>query len=69
MKLNNIISENLRRLTLNTKYPNKTLSELCGVNKATVSHWMDIDAPFRPSLENLIKIADYYHVSVDEIVR
>ena len=69
MKLNNIISGNLRRLTLNTKFPNKTLAGLCDVNKATVSHWMDMDNPQRPSLENLIKIADYYHVSVDDIVR
>lgn len=69
MELNKIISDNLRKLVVNTKFPNKTLAQLCEVTKGTVSHWMDMDNPQRPSLENLIKIADYYHVSVDDIVR
>ena len=54
-----IVRENLKRLTANTRYPKATIADVCHVTRGTVSHWFSETKPKLPSMECLIKIADY----------
>ena len=63
-----IIRDNLKRITANTRYPNATIANICGVTRGTVSHWFSETNPRLPSIDCLMKIADYYGVMVDTLL-
>ena len=63
-----IVRENLKRLTANTRYPKATIADVCHVTRGTVSHWFSETKPKLPSMECLIKIADYYQIMVDTLL-
>ena len=63
-----IVRENLKRLTANTRYPKATIADVCHVTRGTVSHWFSETKPKLPSMECLIKIADYFDCSLAFIV-
>lgn len=57
------IYENLLREHGSTTY---RVAKATGINKSTFTRWRERDGT--PTLENLIKIADYFGVSVDVFV-
>lgn len=63
-----IVRENLKRLTANTRYPKATIADVCHVTRGTVSHWFSETKPKLPSMECLMKIADYYQIMVDTLL-
>lgn len=63
-----IVRENLKRLTANTRYPKATIADVCHVTRGTVSHWFSEKDPKLPSMECLMKIADYYQIMVDTLL-
>ena len=63
-----IVRENLKRLTANTRYPKATIADVCHVTRGTVSHWFSETNPKLPSMECLMKIADYYQIMVDTLL-
>lgn len=63
-----IIRDNLERITANTRYPNATIAKVCDVTRGTVSHWFSKTNPRLPSIDCLMKIADYYGVMVDTLL-
>ena len=68
--MNNMEGKDLNRLKVvlaEKKRTNKWLAEQIGVDQATVSKWCTNSA--QPNLENLIEVARWLEVNVDEVLR
>ncbi len=61
-----MIANNIKYLRHLTKISQKTLAEHLGVPNTVVSNWENEE--YKPSTENIIKIADYFKVSVHDLV-
>ena len=59
-------SENLKELRKEKEIGQETLALELSVSVKTVSHWET--GYTQPSIEQLIKIADYFCVSLDELL-
>ena len=59
-------SMNLYELLKENRYKAKDLAEACGVTPAAVTHWMN--GTCMPSVENLKKIAQFFNVTLDELI-
>ncbi len=59
-------SENLKELRKEKEIGQETLALELSVSVKTVSHWET--GYTQPSIEQLIKIADYFGVSLDELL-
>ena len=58
----------LRRLRRNADVTQKQLGEILGITSAAIGKYEKHDNAY-PSIEVLIKIADYFHVSIDYLLR
>lgn len=58
-KLHELIKEN--------RYKIKDIAEVCGVSPSAVTHWLN--GSCMPSIENLKKIAEFFDVTIDELVK
>ena len=58
-----IFSERLKTLRKEKKLTQKELAEQIGISQKSYSHWET--GKNEPSLENLIKLADLFEVSLD----
>lgn len=62
----NVFSRNLKRLMYDNKISGIKLAKMCDVNKSAVSRWLN--AVSLPNDIRLQQIADYFHVSVDDLL-
>ena len=60
------LSENLKLLRRQTGIGQAKLAEMIGISPKTVSHWET--GYTEPSVDELIKLADVFDVSIDELV-
>lgn len=65
--MNNLLSENLKRLRLSGKYTQEQAAQLLAVSPQTVSRWET--AATMPDVMLLPKIAEIYGVTVDDLFR
>lgn len=63
---NNLFGKNLRELRQEKGYSQRKLGELIGVCNQTISFWET--GSREPDLEMLVKIADFFEVSVDYLL-
>lgn len=61
-----IFAENLKRLRLENNLSQKALAEKLNVNFRTISAWEK--AICEPSLDLLVKIADIFNESIDDLL-
>lgn len=59
-------SETLKALRTETKLGQDKLAEVLSISAKTVSHWET--GYTEPSIAQLIQLADYFGVSIDELV-
>ena len=57
-----ILSELIRE----NRYKAKDIAEACGVTPAAVTHWCNGSS--MPSVENLKKIAQFFGITIDELI-
>lgn len=60
------LSENLKLLRRQTGIGQAKLADMIGISPKTVSHWET--GYTEPSVDELIKLADVFDVSIDELV-
>ncbi|HAJ77600.1 MAG TPA: XRE family transcriptional regulator [Clostridiales bacterium] len=65
MKVN--FSENLKMLRLQNNVTQQDIAELCKTTTATVSRWEN--GVNEPDIYNLILLADYFEITIDELVK
>ena len=65
MKVN--FSENLKMLRLHNNVTQQDIAELCKTTTATVSRWEN--GVNEPDIYNLILLADYFEITIDELVK
>ena len=65
MKVN--FSENLKMLRLQNNVTQQDIAKLCKTTTATVSRWEN--GVNEPDIYTLILLADYFEITVDELVR
>lgn len=65
--MENIFGQNLEKLRLAKKISKRELSKKIGVTEATISYYES--GKRSPSSENLIKISDFFKVSIDVLLR
>lgn len=63
----NTLAVRLRALREQSRATQQQLATHCGVARATVAQWEA--ASKMPSRDNLVKLADYYRISLDDLVR
>lgn len=61
---NNIIVDSIKKLCKDKNITVSQLEKETGLSQGLVSKWMNTT----PSLDKIINIADYFHVSIDEVV-
>ena len=61
-----IFAKRLREIRIENKESQRELAEQLNVHKSAVSFWEN--GVFFPKVEELIKIADYYEVTLDKLV-
>lgn len=66
MEKKNKLGENLKQLRLEQKLTQQQLAMLLNLSLKTLSHWET--GYTEPSLDQLIALADYFHVSTDELL-
>jgi len=66
MKNNNFFKENLKMLRKEQELGQVQLSKLIGVSKSSISYWET--GKQEPTLTALIKLADFFNVSLDYLV-
>ena len=59
-------AENVKRLLEERDIPQTRLAEFLGVSRQTVNFW--IREKCEPSLDHLIRVADFFHVTTDELL-
>ncbi|MCL2570365.1 MAG: helix-turn-helix domain-containing protein [Firmicutes bacterium] len=59
-------AENLKKLRKDFRYTQKDLAEKLKLNQSNISDWEN--GISRPDYENLIKLADIFDVSIDELL-
>lgn len=59
-------NENLKSLRLSCGIGQKQLAELLNISLKTISHWET--GYSEPSIYQLIQLADYFDVTIDELV-
>lgn len=59
-------NENLKTFRLSQELGQKQLAEKLGISIKTVSHWET--GYTEPDISQLIKIADFFKISIDELV-
>lgn len=59
-------NENLKTFRLSQDLGQKQLAEKLGISIKTVSHWET--GYTEPDISQLIKIADFFKISIDELV-
>ena len=64
--MNNMLSENIRFLRTNAGINQITFADRMGVTKQCVSNWENDNV--QPSIEMLVKIADYFNVTTDYLL-
>ena len=65
MKVN--FSENLKMLRLQNNVTQQDIAKLCKATTATVSRWEN--GVNEPDIYNLILLADYFEITIDELVK
>ena len=65
MKVN--FSENLKMLRLQNNVTQQDIAKLCKTTTATVSRWEN--GVNEPDIYNLILLADYFEITIDELVK
>ncbi len=58
------IYENIINLCKEHKITKTALEEACGFSQNSINKWKDSS----PSIKNLVKVADYFGVSVDSLL-
>ena len=61
---NNIIVDSIKKLCKDKNITVSQLEKEIGLSQGLVSKWMNTT----PSLDKIVDIADYFHVSIDEVV-
>lgn len=61
-----VLNEKIKELRTSTGISQVTLAKELGVTKQCVSNWENDN--IQPSVEMLVKIADYFEVSTDELL-
>lgn len=62
--------EKLKRLLLLHDESQSTIAKLCEIKPSTVSTWINQKEPgFYPKVEYLIKIADHFNLTMDELIK
>lgn len=62
-----MIYDNVKRLCLKNHTSIFTLEKVCGIGNGSIGKWADVDAD--PRIGTLKKIADYFGVTVDELIK
>lgn len=62
-----MIYENIKRLCAERETNICNLEKACGISNGTISKWATRNSS--PRIETILRIANYFNVSVDEIVR
>ena len=60
------ISENLKMLMKEQDLKQQALAEEIGISHSAISSWLSVKK--EPSIESLWKLADFFDVSIDELV-
>lgn len=60
------LNENIKRLRLQGGYSQVAFANMMNVTKQCVSNWENDNV--LPSVEMLVKIADFFHVTTDELL-
>ena len=60
------ISENLKMLMKEQDLKQQALAEEIGISQSAISSWLS--GKKEPSIESLWKLADFFDVSIDELV-
>ena len=60
------ISENLKMLIKGQDLKQQELADEIGISQSAISSWLS--GKKEPSIESLWKLADYFDVSIDELV-
>ena len=60
------ISENLKMLMKEQDLKQQALAEKIGISQSAISSWLS--GKKEPSIESLWKLADFFDVSIDELV-
>ena len=60
------LNENIRKYRVSSGYNQLQLAKILGVTKQCVSNWENDNV--MPSVEMLVKIAEFYSVSTDELL-
>lgn len=66
MRNNHSFGENLKTLRQNRKITQGNLAKVLNITLKTVSHWETNYS--EPSIEQLIFLADFFEISLDELV-
>lgn len=62
-----IIGEQLRNARTNSGMSQESLAEFMGVSRQTISNWETSRS--YPDIERVMRLADLYHLSLDEMLR
>ena len=57
----------LQELMTKNRYKAKDIAEVCGVTTSAVTHWLN--GSCMPSIENLRKIAQFFGITVDDLLK
>lgn len=61
------LGRNLKIARQNSKYTQKEVSDILAVSQQTISNWeKEISTP---SVDELVKISNLYHISVDTLLK
>ena len=63
------IKANLNELCLRERDAKKKMAKACGISPSSVTKWTSMDQSGIPSAEYLVKIAEYFRVSVDWLIK
>ena len=60
------LAENLKHFRKKSGISQEELAEICQVSRQAIAKWENEESI--PTLENLVFLADYYKISLDELV-
>ena len=66
MSLNYIIGNNIKKLRLNNKLTQEQLASELQISRTNITHYEQ--GKRKPKLEMIIKISEYFNVSIDYLV-
>lgn len=64
-----VVKENLNELCLRERDAKTKMAQVCGISPSSVTKWTSLSQPGVPNIEYLEKIAEYFGVTLDWLVK